>query len=110
MLGQFGDAVRGLSAQDDRLARFEFGQPPMRVNWQVAFVSAVATVALAFMLLSPKPASYVKVAEPQKSDAELLSRVQEQISRSVPEHMEPLTELFAWSLPSQNPGSSRNEE
>jgi hypothetical protein len=110
VLGQFRDAVRDFSAEEDRLACFEFEPRPKRVDWHFALASAAATAALAFMLMSPRPASHVKVAAPQRSDAELLSRVQEQISRSVPEHMEPLTELFAWSLPSQDADGFKNEE
>lgn len=110
VLGQFRDAVRDFSAGEDRLARFEFEPPPRMVKWHFAFAAASATAALAFMLMSPKPVSRVTVAAPQKSDAELLSRVQEQISRSVPEQMEPLTELFAWSLPAQTAGGLKTQE
>jgi hypothetical protein len=109
VLGQFREAVRDFSAGEGRLARFEFEPPPRRLDWHLALAAAAATAVLAFMLMSPRPVSHVTVA-PQKSDAELLSRVQEQISRSVPEEMEPLTELFAWSLPSQTGGASTNQE
>ncbi len=104
-VNEFRHAFREFSAQEGRLTCFE--PPAATMNWRLLWACGAATAALAFLLMFPRPAatpnvdSYAK-ADFGASDAELLEQVQQQVSRSVPQHMEPLADLFAWSFAPQN--------
>jgi hypothetical protein len=102
-LALFRDAVRAISEQ--RGARVIVWSTPSR--WRMPILRWAAGAALALLMLGI-PVLYwnkqtqLREAERARQDAALLDSVNSELSRSVPQPLEPLDKLVAWKTATES--------
>jgi hypothetical protein len=97
----FRDSVRQWSEQQIPPSLPQARRNPAQ-SWIMGLCWAMAAIALCIFIgrLSYRPVPPPKTAATANADAALLAQIDHEVSRTVPDSMEPLTQLVSWDASS----------
>ncbi|MGD0670005.1 MAG: hypothetical protein ABSB23_20900 [Bryobacteraceae bacterium] len=106
-LARFGAATRAWCAAETPAPRPEPMASAVRRRRSLTAMRIALAAAAALMVAAPVYQHHQHAIEMARQDEVLLEQVQAEVSRSVPEPMQPLEKLVAWNSPSGQSGSSQ---